>query len=686
MVVSRRITGGLLMAVLGALLISSCLPGRKHVQTTVVQVVPAAESDKDNTRPEGTITTAAPPVATDAPSTTKEPQVVSPLPRPVLDANLTPQDVQNALPWPLDVTHVVLAHSDACRSAQRNTQAAWFVDVLSTSQPHQVGWIRLLLKVRGPPGSELLCTGGDALHVRFESKTARVAVKRIIDRGDGLYEAQAFVRLAGEYKICVAVEQSWRWEFEDRHTWVTSHRGLTWLQERRAATHKLSFRIDPNPPDVPDVGNPKRELMCPPKRPIWNVSEGASCVVRVVAGAWQVKENRPPCDGQRLLPGHWRRLSSDSCSEQDGVCTGDLRNLGRDRDQGWIWESDTCRVHLFGRNEAWSLLRGRWILAWGDSTLKQPMCNWIEYFLGVPIFGAFMEDLHQLPKKGRPGFFSYRSFDIRRHPPLIGADAAKNISEDIPDSTRFTMTWAGCPGIAQGPHQCAPSQTAGFNTRTLLDYFSRSSRLPDVIILNHFIWRKPLGDEVQFDSMVLHAMNTILDAYRAAKGTPKEPLGGKAVIVYVSATQPLFTDAHKQCQGSSFPTTHVTDDLALRLETLLNEHYATGEHVTRGFATSKVNKKSDDAPPPKEPRVVDGISPPVPGVAVAILPRVDLTWPFRYTDEYVHFGLHYGSTRGMCFTGLDHRDHYGLDKCLRRTFADTMLMQWWMNLMKAHFS
>ena len=69
--------------------------------------------------------------------------------------------------------------------------------------------------------------------------------------------------------------------------------------------------------------------------------------------------------------------------------------------------------------------------------------------------------------------------------------------------------------------------------------------------------------------------------------------------------------------------------------------------------------------------------------AVLVMSRHELTMPFHTGDLFGHFGVHYGATKGMCLTGISHKQAYELSRCLRRTYVDGMLIQWWLNAMHA---
>ena len=139
------------------------------------------------------------------------------------------------------------------------------------------------------------------------------------------------------------------------------------------------------------------------------------------------------------------------------VCTGHLPVLDSG---GWVWTSEHCVPHVYSHEEAWRLLDRVWLLGWGDSTLKQPLANFLEYHLMQPVLDVFMEQLDAFkamilnPKIPRPlwfhqnvppvkwnarllpTFFSYRLFHVVRQQPAR--------SDSIPD---FVSTWASFPTV-----------------------------------------------------------------------------------------------------------------------------------------------------------------------------------------------------------------------------------------------
>eukprot|EP00658_Telonema_sp_P-2_P030383 TRINITY_DN22952_c0_g1_i1.p1 TRINITY_DN22952_c0_g1~~TRINITY_DN22952_c0_g1_i1.p1 ORF type:complete len:198 (+),score=16.00 TRINITY_DN22952_c0_g1_i1:110-703(+) len=68
---------------------------------------------------------------------------------------------------------------------------------------------------------------------------------------------------------------------------------------------------------------------------------------------------------------------------------------------------------------------------------------------------------------------------------------------------------------------------------------------------------------------------------------------------------------------------------------------------------------------------------------VVVISRHHMTLPFHFGNDYCHFGIHYGSTEGMCYTGYQ-RKGYGLENCVRKTFVDDMLPEIWFNAIASY--
>jgi hypothetical protein len=215
------------------------------------------------------------------------------------------------------------------------------------------------------------------------------------------------------------------------------------------------------------------------------------------------------------------------------LCSGNLSSIDVSDSDGWIWVSDRCVIRLFDRAAAWAdVVAGKWIAAWGDSTLKQPLANFLEYKLGVPVFQVDMEHLHLIKEdKGRPDFFSYRQYNIVRDPPVHAA---------VTKPVAVSYAWGGCPGTGAAP-RCGKQM--GTSNRLVLarylgiklhakDATKHKQRgplgkiLPDVIILNHFIWRPPsaLLNETEF----LGAMHDTVQWLHAALREKIKTVGGSA--------------------------------------------------------------------------------------------------------------------------------------------------------------
>lgn len=66
-----------------------------------------------------------------------------------------------------------------------------------------------------------------------------------------------------------------------------------------------------------------------------------------------------------------------------------------------------------------------------------------------------------------------------------------------------------------------------------------------------------------------------------------------------------------------------------------------------------------------------------------LLPRYEMTTPFHVGNRYGHFGVHYGSSLGMCLTG-GARPGYEMRVCLRKPWVDTMVAEMWINAIASH--
>eukprot|EP00742_Colponemidia_sp_Colp-10_P017617 GILJ01020275.1.p1 GENE.GILJ01020275.1~~GILJ01020275.1.p1 ORF type:complete len:329 (+),score=17.36 GILJ01020275.1:156-1142(+) len=66
-----------------------------------------------------------------------------------------------------------------------------------------------------------------------------------------------------------------------------------------------------------------------------------------------------------------------------------------------------------------------------------------------------------------------------------------------------------------------------------------------------------------------------------------------------------------------------------------------------------------------------------------VIPRHEMTMPFHIGNRYGHFGMHYGSSKGLCCAGFG-RPGYEMVKCLRKTWVDNMISELWLNAFVSH--
>eukprot|EP00760_Papus_ankaliazontas_P008026 PhM_4_TR13646/c0_g1_i1/m.33615 len=301
----------------------------------------------------------------------------------------------------------------------------------------------------------------------------------------------------------------------------------------------------------------------------------------------------------------------------------------------------SCRLRRFSPSEAKQCLAGKWVVAWGDSTLKQALANFVEETMGIPIFYAawnkslpiFMKDIVRVrnsvsgsKRKHMPNFFSYRQWDRSGDTTLAAA--------------RFSMAWGGCQGGVSYPLGCTDAATRNRRYLKTLFFGGVSSdgvrhgvprRLPDVIVMSHHIWFSPILSEAEFVESAVDAIQWLIGVYKEKGQAPP-------VLIWQTATK-VSADELNRCRLPS--------------ETFFSHH------------RSKLLKKAFNAH----------------NLSVVWLDRWSLTFPFHVSfDGYAHTGVHYGASRGMCMTGLTHKALYDPSTCTRKTTPDDVLPQVWLNL------
>jgi hypothetical protein len=287
--------------------------------------------------------------------------------------------------------------------------------------------------------------------------------------------------------------------------------------------------------------------------------------------------------------------------------------------EGWIFLPYDCYLKLFSFEETWTCFDKKWFLGWGESTMKQAMSNFVEYSMRTPIFQDTMENLDKLRATMRkpPGFFSYRQWDITR--------------EKLGKNVHISMMWAGCPNIAGLPN----CRNIGILHKTAVEgLFNKSpDGLPDVISVSFHIWRLIPQSEQMFLEAIRDWVNWLKKIYQGRN----KPL-------------PLVIWNNSPRQVNN------VDSRCLNPGNLAHEHTA--------WAVEDFFKNN------------------VTGLRVARIDRLAITQPFHFEElGFVHAGIHYGATKGMCTTGLSHKAHYEFSKCVKKTYPEAMINQMWLNYM-----
>jgi hypothetical protein len=304
----------------------------------------------------------------------------------------------------------------------------------------------------------------------------------------------------------------------------------------------------------------------------------------------------------------------------DGIhCGGKLKESM----EGWAWVSDVCIMQMYTHEQLRRVFNHTWIMGWGGSTLKQPFSNAIEYDLGHPIFGTFMWELDKLKaSKKKPNFFSYRQYDTY---PL--------------ENCRFSMVWGGCMALNQGPSHC--STTQGIGTWPKLPMYLGSAKrtsmpgiptLPQMIVMDHSVWRYPNHD-VTYYRRVDDLFAKFDDLF---KGERVKPL-----LVWTSGSVGGNANQIPRADGP--------------ICELLRQHHTHWTH--EDWMTKHKH--------------------------IVYIAKNTITLPLHFDNEFVHFGIHYGSSPGMCNTGHS-RKGYEFKLCVRKTWADDAVVAAWWNALVYH--
>ena len=540
---------------------------------------------------------------------------------------------------------------------------------------------------------QVQCRGGDAFEILMESDDAKVSVDRILDLGNGVHEVHVFVRRPGSYRVCVDLVQSVVGILPKKDG---SGPGLATdidlmrfpINHSSVSQPTIRQQSEMKPPVDADGNRVDLSRYCvrrgPEKQHRWQfttdeVCEGTAQATGEFTGPPMMPPQPPiPCNSGRgkkagsssslahphmFRSGGWVKLGAGkSC---DGVlCTGDVDSFSTTNDDRWVWVSDWCTMNYYtslpstpsdaGRlrdvssNSVASVVKGRWILGWGDSTLKQPMSNLVEYRLQVPIFSprgvpVKMLDIPSAQGKVKakhiPHFFSYRQWDVKSTP-LVA---------------RFTFDWAGCPNTGGRPSDC-PKQLGmrnlGVLQRHLGEYKGKTKEVdaggvgdgpddfPSIIVLGHFHWRYPRYDEPDFLNLINETLRgVLLPAIDDAVKTLKLPF--RPLIVWNTQTHRLHNvDMRQNCVVPS--------------EAQLQRHFNMQivDFLSKNFAEE-----------------------------ILIVDRFQVTSPLHIGDRYGQFGVHYGNSKGMCLTGSP--KGYDPKSCDRDTVADDVVMQMWFNALAA---
>lgn len=523
-------------------------------------------------------------------------------------------------------------------------------------------WARFWLVAVDGDGRRV-CRGGEGLEVRLESAAAKVAVDRVMDIGHGVHEVHVFVRKRGVYRldvdpVVVVPPQE-----------TVADQPVQFRLARDNDVIDAAFNATMGKVIAGDLKNKEDKSGSHPWCPAKTFSRDATIAFGAFTQGSDVVPARVPCPRcshpDRFRAGGWVRIGDGSVA-CDGIhCDGNLAGM---QSEGWVWASDHCVVRVYGSvADARAALSGHWIVGWGPSTMKQPMANMVEYFLGGKVVPPVtMETIHHWTgsKKRRPNFFTYRLFDT-----VVAGDAG-NATRDI----RMSMIWAGCPAVAAPPHAC--TTTTGMGNRERLSAYidpksaalkrvressaaaaapsKEAATYPTAIIMDHFIWRYPLWDESVF---VKNIANTIDDYVRphlsaAAKEglTASDALHGRSrrrtmpLLVWNTANHPIHSDTNRAC--ISPPYVNRQRHFMWVIEDFVNDRY-------RGEGSAENT--------------------------VLLVSRFHITMPFHFTDEWAHFGIHYGATKGMCLTGIDYKASYEVSRCLRKTYPETMVYTLWTN-------
>ena len=344
----------------------------------------------------------------------------------------------------------------------------------------------------------------------------------------------------------------------------------------------------------------------------------SSCVPRKPMSVSCINTSRYMCDQRKTAP--------PICGRHHNVVPGAW--LQTKPAPGWThpfwYYPRDCTLRYYDPTAARKCLRSKWIVGWGDSTMKQAMCNVLEGHLNESVVeGVYMRDIDRLrqilPKKKRaalPNFFTYRQWDRK-------IDSATS-------PLRVSMAWGGCLWVSAAP---GCHDVAMRNRAYLEKLLVPPGPLPDMISMTHHIWRSPPGhDEVDFIELV---RDTVRWIHRFYDGRGQR----RPLLLWNNGPKIANDDIWNRCR---LPAETYEQHLSWALEDALRAD------------------KSD----------------------LVFVDRWALTSPFHIdTDGFVHTGVHYGSTMAMCMTGLAYKRMYDPATCARTTYPETGMVQVWLNML-----
>jgi hypothetical protein len=495
---------------------------------------------------------------------------------------------------------------------ERNTTSLQVIGCSGYSGTWVRCWIVPMTNTTTADGSLVpTCKAGDHYDVRIQSSRTKVAIDRVIDLDNGIYEMQFYVRKRSDnYLITIdklMLHQVMPLGYNSLRITMGNDSMVGFAKTKAwSSSQRPGVLVEPTP-----------------AWPLFTESfrGNYSLGVDVVPLPQRCDEVYDP---DRFRFGAWLQLG-----ECDDIhCVGKL--TGRASLEGWLWVSDVCMMKMHSLPELEALVTRAWIVGWGGSTMKQPLSNFMEYYLEKPIFSVFMTQLDSLRKKRkRPGFFSYRQWDATPLP-----------------TTRVTMQWGGCPSIMAGPTGCTYQVGLGsfskittlVGTPALVDEKNATPSFPTALLMDMTVWRYPQDDDVEYLRTVDGLMGQI-DAWVEASKRPR-PL-----LTWV--TTPTGGNSNRGYRPAGAPTGATS---GRNFDWLHEDHMMSRHAGTR--------------------RLVH-------------ISRHQMTLPLHFGIEWVHFGLHYGASEGMCNTGHS-RKGYEFAFCVAKTWGDDAVIIAWLNALAEH--